>query len=386
MPFPNQEGDETTQDISQESDEQKTPDVIRKSRQRFPRVAAAMFSLFSSFTPESYVERESIAGETKENVSEESSAHDVQEDIVEAKEWGTEETIEWKGQAYSEEAFNDVLLAGFHEILGSLADKCDDAEQCFYYYADQLRTDAEPISLLTGKSPQELEWIGGAIRRGFAQQPGLRFPGAYIGIVETANRTLPPMPQEQKHAFFQDAYTRHLDTLTKLYENFGVAELEIRNQKAFQEAAATVIEKATELAAFEVQAQNGVQKYDNFEEWFEKGVAEIGSGEQRLRQAYEESKKAIETFYSFAGSTLNDVDAESFAKDKERAFLNTEQAYHAELHDLFSAAREKAEGKLFAGEEVVRWKNRADQEEARLKDIMKALSELDRIDAVASAR
>lgn len=287
------------------------------------------------------------------------------------------ETVEWRKQRYSAKEFNEILLVSFQEALGHLADRCDDAEQCYYYYADQLQSDAEPIVALTEKSRDELEWIGDVIRTGFAWQSGFSMQGAFVGVAEAGREHLPPMKKEEKRDFYRMLYEYHRTTVADAYAEFRIPERTTQEQEEFKGLVAKNIETATVLAAVDMQVQYGLKQYGGeFQKWFFEGVGDgVPSGNDKWEKAFRGHEQAIQNLYDYAMTHLLPEDAgDSVEAQRAFALARSAEEYYSDRLDLSVEAHAQASGRLFGGGEVRAWSRMATEERARLDTLKKKIT------------
>lgn len=334
--------------------------IVRRSLHRLMTAGLALMAFFSE--SEAKHPGEAQAVERVENIGE----NDKQSEMA-----GPEKMIQWEGREYRADEFDAALLVQFQEILGSLADRCDDAEQCYYYYADQLSLDVKAISTLTGKSEEELVWIGRVMRGGFVRQPGIAFPGTLVGVVEVGRRDLPPVSKGEKHQFYRLLYEFHRTGIADAYAEFRVAERDADEQLVLAEQVAKSVEASTRLANMEMQVRYGQRQYQNFFEWFTRGVGDgLPSGEDKWEAAFAAYQTSIQNMYDCARRhPLAEDPGDALFSGEAYALARAAEEYHGDRLEVFTDARDAAENRWFTGDEAKSWAQMEAMERERLSEL-----------------
>jgi hypothetical protein len=169
------------------------------------------------------------------------------------------------------------------------------------------------------------------------------------------------MSREDKHAFYRSAYEAHLETLSRLHEDFHPDQGSPSEQRDLSAHAANLLEKQTELTAFGKQVEYGANTYDSFEQWYTEGYsADVGPGGNRWQKFFDAAAQAVDEVY----------------QDDSTPRLRAEAEYRKERERLFGFMKEKTTGFL-RGEESERWGTRQAEEAKRLEDVRQKIHQIE---------
>lgn len=374
--------DQTDESMEKEKEKKKRPSA--RSRRSLRRVLSAIVSLSTIFSP--YAGAES-SGKSEAPSVERASA-DTDADAAAPEHAGEAPPVAWDNRTYDRQEFNDILLEGFRESLGSLADRCDDAEQCFYYYGDQMGTDTRPIEALTGKSARELSFTARILRSGFARRQGMRMPGSYTGVVEAGRDLLPPAPREETRSLYRLLYEYHKTRIADCYADFRVPERSEEDVRGIEALVSNVVETSTLLAAFELQARYGLSHYGSrFREWFFQGFGGgLPSADAKWSQLFRSHEQALGALYAYASDRpLADEDSNVMPALRAFAMARAAQEYHGDRADLFLGAAEQSRTRLFSGDEADDWSALADKERERVRALESAAADMKKREVTLAA-
>ena len=285
-------------------------------------------------------------------------------------------TVEFRGAEWTKEGLSAGLLEmmrgqpdadGRPDLLGDFVDRCTSADQCFAYYGDQLQkrqTEAgyalvhEGVELLTGKTADEVDWVGEGIRAGFVESTGI---GWIESKSEVGRDKFQGMSGEKRKKFFADMFARHADTLSRLYKEAHIKERTPDDRAAVVKKAGIMIHAETEYHAQTARTGWKAQmKGADFEEWFTKGEgAGFASGDAQWQGEFAKWQEGIDGLYSHLGAHPIVGKEDLTEVEHERAADEATAAHHGGREQLFSTLQEKAVTSWFGSASAKRWRERA---------------------------